>query len=264
MFIIFDILRERSRRQELYQQIMILMSVFDIIGSTAYAFTSAPIPSEYYYEGAYGNDATCTAQGFFIQVGTVAGYVNVSLAFYYFLAITKEMNEARLKTHRLWFFICPVVVGLAFAFAGEFSIVPRVLAYRSPLTSECYQRIIPGLPYYGNMFLWCNNTASWWPDIPIAISILAATVVMVIVCVDTHRKVQAYKRELQLGEANVRTLSTKVFWQSFWYLMGFYMTWPPYLALQFLWSSGKAFTNYDFILYAGTVVPLQGVWNCFK
>lgn len=41
------------------------------------------------------------------------------------------------------------------------------------------------------------------------------------------------------------------------------MTWPPYLALQYLWASKKAYTNYNFILYAGTVVPLQGVWNWF-
>lgn len=95
------------------------MSIFDILGSTAYAFTSVPIPKDYYYQGAYGNDATCTAQGFFIQAGTVAGYTNVSLALYYFLAITKGMNEARLKKYRLWFFICPIVVGLAFAFAGK-------------------------------------------------------------------------------------------------------------------------------------------------
>jgi hypothetical protein len=36
------------------------------------------------------------------------------------------------------------------------------------------------------------------------------------------------------------------------------MTRPTYLALQFFWSSGTAFTNYSFILFAGTVVPLQG------
>mmetsp|Transcript_38457 Transcript_38457/g.38825 ORF Transcript_38457/g.38825 Transcript_38457/m.38825 type:complete len:126 (+) Transcript_38457:1139-1516(+) len=46
-------------------------------------------------------------------------------------------------------------------------------------------------------------------------------------------------------------------------LRSFYMTWTPYLALQFLWASKKAFGNYSFILYAGTVVPLQGVWNFF-
>ena len=83
-------------------------------------FTSAPIPTEYYYQGSIGNGATCTAQGFFIQVGTVAAYCNVSLAFYYYLLITKGMNESRIRPYRLWFFICPIVLGMAFAFAGKF------------------------------------------------------------------------------------------------------------------------------------------------
>ena len=83
-------------------------------------FTSAPIPTEYYYQGSIGNDATCTAQGFFIQVGTVAAYCNVSLAFYYYLLITKGMNDSRIRPFRLWFFICPIVLGMAFAFAGKF------------------------------------------------------------------------------------------------------------------------------------------------
>ena len=41
------------------------------------------------------------------------------------------------------------------------------------------------------------------------------------------------------------------------------MTWPPYLALQYSWSLGRSFTNYNFILYAGLVVPMQGFWNSF-
>lgn len=48
--------------------------------------------------------------------------------------------------------------------------------------------------------------------------------------------------------------------QSFWFLASFYVTWVPYLALQYLWSSGKAYGNYGFILYAGISVPLQG-WD---
>ena len=129
MFIIIDILRTGSRRQELYQQIMICMSIFDVFGSAAYAFTLAPTPKEYYYQGAHGNDATCTAQGFFIQVGSVAGYMNVSLAFYYFLVISKSISESNIQSHhRLCFFACPIAVGLVVAFAG--------------------------IPYYENLFLW--------------------------------------------------------------------------------------------------------------
>jgi len=105
------------------------MSIFDIIGSIAYAFTSAPIPTEYHLQGAHGNDATCTAQGFFIQVGVVAGYTNVSLAFYYLCAITKGMDESRVSKFRLWFLISPIVVGLTFAVSGESYFLGLVYIY---------------------------------------------------------------------------------------------------------------------------------------
>ena len=58
-------------------------------------------------------------------------------------------------------------------------------------------------------------------------------------------------------------MSSIVFWQSFWYLISFYLTWPPYLALQYLWAAGSGYSNYGFTLFACTLVPLQGFWNSF-
>jgi hypothetical protein len=214
---------------------MAQISLFDIIGSFAFAFTSAPIHSDYYIQGGIGNDNTCTAQGFFIQFGTIAGFTNVSLAFYYYFVIKLGWTETRLKKIRIWFLFCPFLVGTIFAFAG--------------------------IPFYDSVLLWCNNTGHWWPDIPITIAILLATVIMAIVCLHVYKVYQASQQSRASSGGSI--MLKLVFWQSFWYLMSFYMTWLPYLALQFLWSSNKAFGNYSFILYAGTVVPLQGVWNFF-
>lgn len=36
---------------------------------------------------------------------------------------------------------------------------------------------------------------------------------------------------------------------------------PPYLALQYVWSSGS-YSAYGFVLFAGALVPMQGFWNC--
>lgn len=237
-FVLVDVLRVKKRRSNVFHQLMAQISFFDIIGSIAYSFTSLPIPTDYYFQGSRGNEASCTAQGFFIQVGTVACYTNVSLAFYYYFVIRMGWTETRLKRIRVWFFACPIVVGLTFAFAG--------------------------IPFYDNMLLWCNNTDTWWPDIPVAIAILVATVVMGAVYHAVHKKHRASNRwRSGGGGGGGDSMSTRVFWQSFWYLMAFYMTWPPYLALQYSWSSGKAFGNYGLILYAGTAVPLQGAWNFF-
>ena len=59
-----------------------------------------------------------------------------------------------------------------------------------------------------------------------------------------------------------QSMTLQVFWQSIWYLLSFYLTWPPYLALQYLWASGKGYNSYGFVLFASTLVPLQGFWNC--
>ena len=56
-------------------------------------------------------------------------------------------------------------------------------------------------------------------------------------------------------------MSSVVFWQSVWYVFSFYITWLPYLALQYLWASGSL-PPYGFVVFASTLVPLQGFWNC--
>merc|ERR1711933_220414 len=65
------------------------------------------------------------------------------------------------------------------------------------------------------------------------------------------------------SNAGGESMSSKMFWQSLWYLFSFYMTWVPYLILQYVWASGHGYTAewYGFSLFACTCVPLQGLWN---
>ena len=92
---------------------MLAASIFDLICSSAYSLTK-----EYYIAGSNGSDETCTAQGFFIQMGTTSAFISVSLAVYYFCMITLSWTEYKMKKVRLWLFLCPIVVGLTLAFAG--------------------------------------------------------------------------------------------------------------------------------------------------
>lgn len=59
------------------------------------------------------------AQGFFIQIGTIACFMNVSISVYYLLTIKYGWKDGRLMTKRPWFFVPPIVVGLVFAFVGK-------------------------------------------------------------------------------------------------------------------------------------------------
>lgn len=238
-FIIFDAARTQEKRETTFHQLMIILSIFDIFGSLGYLFTSLPIPVEDYIYGSYGNDKSCVAQGVFIQLGTISCYTNVSLALYFWFVTTMGWNELQIKRIRVLLFGVPLLVGFIFTFAG--------------------------IPYFDNMILWCNNTAKWWPDIPLAIAIVAATCLMVSICVHVYFTERASDRWRGRRESrrSRRSLANQVFWQSFWYIIAFYITWVPYLALQYTWATGKAFSSYGFILFAGTMVPLQGAWNCF-
>ena len=218
-------------------ELIIVLCCFDIIGSLGYVFTSLPTPKEDYVYGAVGNEASCKAQGFFIQIGTISLYINVSIAFYYLLIIQFSWREHRLKKSMVYFmlFAVPIVVGLIFAFAG--------------------------IPYYDNALLWCNNSMLYWPETPVAIAIAVATVIMINLCVFVYKSERASRRFRRHIEDERDSLSKAFFKQSLVYLGAFYLTWPPYLALQVAIANGYAFSNYGFTLYAGTAVTLQGFWN---
>ena len=106
-----------------------------MFGSLAYALTTLPTPTDDYLYGAQGNENTCVAQGFFIQVGSIACFLNVSLAIYYHLTIVNNWTDDKIKRTSLAYvlFIVPIFIGLSFAFAG--------------------------IPFYDNTVVWCNNSS---------------------------------------------------------------------------------------------------------
>lgn len=148
-FILCDTTKTRQKRGKMLNQMFATLSVFDILGSIAYTFTTLPTPESDYIYGSRGNDSTCvgefiflrlfkqltrlnqntniiptleSAQGFFIQIGTIACFLNVSIAVYYLMSIKYGWNDDRMKGKRLWLFISPIVVGVVFACIGEFNV----------------------------------------------------------------------------------------------------------------------------------------------
>ena len=89
-----------------------------------YIFSTALVPKyEEGYEtgvyGAIGNDATCTSQGFFFQLGLVGGTLyNFMLSVYYVFVIVEGYRESQVKSLRKWFHIPCIAVSLGLACAG--------------------------------------------------------------------------------------------------------------------------------------------------
>ena len=231
-------LRDKQKRKKVIGELVIFLSAFDIVGSLGYAFTTFPTPEENYIYGAKGNAGSCKAQGFFIQVGTISLYVNVSIAVYYHLVIQKSWREHHLRNSWVYYqlFVVPVVIGAIFAFAG--------------------------IPFYDNAILWCNNSQKYWSEIPVAVAIGIATILMLNLCYFVSKEEGASSRYRRHSITDRTSLSKAVFKQSLIYLGAFYLTWPAYLSLQIMLANGKGYSQYGFILFAGTSATLQGFWNC--
>jgi len=98
LLIIWDIMSSKQRKRAIYSQLVLGMSIFDLIGSIAWGLSTLPIPKynrfgmETPIYGAMGNEATCTAQGFAVQLNFTSMFYNISLSTYYLLGTHSFVN----------------------------------------------------------------------------------------------------------------------------------------------------------------------------
>jgi hypothetical protein len=108
-----------------HHRIILGMSISDCIISTAHFFSTWPIPrsieEEFPSFGNIGNTMTCSAQGFFIQLGIMVPLYNSLLVLYFVLTIRRGWTESQFQQYvgpighsLIWIF------GLGTAVAGLF------------------------------------------------------------------------------------------------------------------------------------------------
>ena len=94
--IIYIILSDRKKKLcRLNNRILLAMSIADIINTFALGVSTAPLPRGTY--GAAGNVATCSAQGFLIQLGFAGPMYNAMLCISYLLIVKYNMKEHTIK-----------------------------------------------------------------------------------------------------------------------------------------------------------------------
>jgi len=82
------ILSDRERKfARPFQRLMLMMSIFDVLQSIAFAISVTAFPQESDIFGAKGNELTCTAQGFFVTLGLAVPLYNMNLNIFYVLTI---------------------------------------------------------------------------------------------------------------------------------------------------------------------------------
>ena len=117
--IIVTVLRDaKGKRSKVYHRLVMGMSLADVSSSFALALSTWPIPSSSGILWAVGTTQTCTAQGFFTQFGISSPLYNVSLSFYYLLAVRYGWKEHELKRIEPYFHVLPVAWALLTGIAG--------------------------------------------------------------------------------------------------------------------------------------------------
>jgi hypothetical protein len=125
------VLWSQRKRKKTYHQLLCALSLMDLVSSFSYFLSTWPIPADSAYKGvwgspynyaAVGNKATCTAQGFGIQLGvTASAFYNVMLSVHYILTIRFNFSEHELKTRcQPCMLSIPLVLGLALSIPGLF------------------------------------------------------------------------------------------------------------------------------------------------
>lgn len=223
------------------------MSIFDVLSSIGWGLTTIPINryDDYGYPthvfGARGNQRTCTAQGFFVQLGFTGALYNLTLSLYYTLVIAFGWTETKLRRVRLWFHT-PILIGLALACAG-------IPFYRNDLWG-CYIPPPPIASSYREIAIF------YFVPVILVVVVATANIAVVVWTVRKHaRKVKKWRK----GGKKGAELEQKVMWQALFYLAGFYLSYPFLLGAH---MDNAAMTDkYWLFLTFITLAPLQGFTN---
>jgi len=102
-----------------YNRLMLGISISDLITSTALIFGQAPIPRGLGIPGAHGNEATCTAQAFFLQLGNGTICYSQMLLLHYVLIIRYNVREQTVTKYiEPWMHMIPIGYDLVTAFVS--------------------------------------------------------------------------------------------------------------------------------------------------
>ena len=237
--IVCTILTKPKNRFTTYNQLVLGISAFDATSSVAYILVGVMAPYEAGFYLSRGNNATCKTQGFLIQLGQTSMFYNMFLSMYYVLVISYNWKERQFKKYRLGVHIGLVVFGLALACGSLPFIGPQfgVCGILPPLTSSQWQ-------------------VSLFYTAPVTIVLCVLTAGTITVC----RTVYQHQKKAQRWMMDQKlTITRKVFWQSFWYMMAFYST-LPFILLSFYMPYRSP--DYFWVFVATAVLaPLQGLMN---
>lgn len=270
-FVVYEIWRERGRVTAV-QRTLVAMSAVDVLASVAWFFSTWAVPAESGFAYASGNEATCNAQGFLLQVAIGAPLYNCSLALLYLLMIKMRWTDQQLRKVERWIHAVVLVWTLGTAVLllplGQYNHIAAVcwvIGAPKGCGNSSFQED-PGVPCERGNYAWAWGLALFY--IPLWICVLACCASMVLLYQEvrqTHKRSMRYSRSivgLQPRQTMQRSSqdTSRVAVQAILFSLSFLVTWMP----STLWSVAHWFewSHYGLDLAAAIAEPLQGLWNC--
>ena len=279
-FIIWDVLRSKTKRGHTYHQFIVALSVCDLIIAVGTFLSTWPIPAPEQESAwrASGTQQTCTAQGFFLQFTITAPLYNGSLSLYYLLMITFNWGERRLKRMRLWVHVSILTFGLGTSVAGLFLTLynsANLWCWIASAPSGCVETVASPAGQDTTCVRGDNaNSVYRWAFyyIPLWIVIAFSTLAMLLTWSSLKEKGKQAENVLRMSFCNAdsnrlleklrrKERERNVLIQCLFYLTAFYMTWVCPTALRVKQSTSGTPT-FGLLLCVGIFLPLQGFLNC--
>lgn len=117
-FIIYDVLSDRKKWSSSYHRLLFAMGIFDFMSSWGFMLSTTVMPSHTLnvYQ-PLGNRATCTTQGFFMNLNIASPLYNFTLSIYFLLSVTFQWSKDDIKKKvEPWLHGIPIVWALITTF----------------------------------------------------------------------------------------------------------------------------------------------------
>ena len=261
--------RERTDEPTQFQNRLILpMSVFDIIGSIAWAFSSTPIPrgSNCTY-GALGNQATCITQGFMITLGTIVPMYNAMLCIYYLLVVKYDIRDEVIAKYEPLMHLFAIIPPLSVSIVAATNDLFNNYSWVCWIVDRHHYDFDP------------NNENNEDKNLLITVIYIIAAVFGLLVLLvigycminiytfvkNRERAMNAYQfqRPGRVPASSSRlsntTIETKK--QAFLYVVSFILTYSFTIFAVVFDLSSKGKVPFPLFLIHGILAPLQGFWN---
>lgn len=296
LFIIIDILHPRNRAKKMrkvYNRILLGMSLSDLCSSMAMSLSTWPMPNATNLYATLGTQGTCTAQGFFVQMGTAAPLYSGFLSVYYVLMVRYNWSETRgrmitweIRFHCLAWLL---TLGTALAALGLEQYNPANLwCWIAPLPNDCVNSSkspdgTSTCKRGDNAYIY--RIAFYFVWLWLSIIVVTAATSLVVHSVWTKvRESRRYDIREELHRNIIKRLSmrrvvdtarkqpksaqeknlSRVVVQGSLYIGAFYLTavFPSVVRMvQARWNC--TYEHYFLSILTATFYPMQGFWNFF-